>query len=120
MALDANGAFTATVSSLAEAAIIPCRGAEQVTVSFVVGAANLTDFLIEGRAHRSAGWIPLATAGGDFTTPVYPVRKASGDLNTAAAGATPHFFIMDVPGLTDIRLQAAGTSSTITGFWATR
>ena len=114
----AQGAFAnADVDTIEELATINTRGAEFLMVQFVVGTANLSDFLIEGRSHPSAGYSTLATATGDFTTPVHPVIKASGDLNAAASGATVHFVKMDVSGLYDVKLSAAGTSSTVSGYW---
>lgn len=114
----AHGAFSnADVDTLEELATIDVRGAERLFVTFVVGTANLSDFLVEGRSHPDGGLATLATATGDFTTPVFPVLKASGDLNAAASGSTVHFLVLDVRGLVSVKLSAAGTSSTVTGHW---
>lgn len=114
----AHGAFAnADVDTLEELVTIPTRAAEWLFVTFVVGTANLSDFLVEGRAHPSGGWASLATATGDFTTPVHPVIKASSDLNAAASGATVHWLKVDCAGLYEVKLSAAGTSSTVTGHW---
>ena len=110
----------ADIDALEDLITIPTRGAVALVVQFVVGTADLTDFLVQGRCHPSAGWSTLATATGDFTTPVFPIQKASGDLNAAASGATVHFLIMDCAGMHEVLLRAAGTSSTITGYWGAR
>lgn len=114
----AHGAFVnADVDTIEELATINTRAAEFLFVTFVVGTANLSDFLVEARVHPSGGWAVVATATGDFTTPVHPVIKASSDLNAAASGATVHWLKLDVAAFYEVRLSAAGTSSTVTGNW---
>lgn len=111
-----NQVISGTVTALAVFATIDVRQQENVCISFVVGVANLTDFLIEARATDGSGqWFTIATATGDFTTPVFPVLKASGDLNAAAFGATVHFVWLNCKALQTIRLSAQGAASTITG-----
>lgn len=111
------GTLNATVTALASLGVIQTCECERLTVQMVVGVANLSDFLIEGRCHPSAGYSKLADVTGDFTTPVNPIIKASGDLNAAGFGATVHFFIMDVRGLYDVKISAAGTASTVAVSW---
>ena len=113
-----SGHFTnADVDTLEDLVEIPCIGKERLAVSFVVGTANLSDFDIGGKVCDDQGYAVLATATGDFTTPVFPVIKASGDLGAAASGATVHWIVIDCRGWHTIRLRAAGTSSTVTGAW---
>ena len=103
-----------TIESLVE---IPCIGKERLAVQFVVGTANLSDFQVDGKVADDMGYSTLASATGDFTTPVLPIIKASSDLNAAASGSTVHYLVIDCRGFHTIRLQAAGTSSTVTGAW---
>ena len=112
-----SGHFTATVTALADVVLIPCIGKERLAISFVVGAANLSDVDIGGKVADDQGYAVLATATGDFTTPVFPVIKASGDLGAAASGSTVHWIVIDCRGWHTIRLRAAGTASTVTGAW---
>ena len=106
------------VTTLEGVATIDVRGCEVLWLSFLVGSAALTACNIEGRTHASGDWATLATAAGDYTTPVHPVLRASGSLVTAASGSTVHHAKLDVRGLESVRIQASsGTSSTVTGHW---
>ncbi len=116
----ASGTFlNADVDTIETLAEIPTAGAVALAVQFTVATADLTDFAVEGRVHLLAGYSTLASVTGDFTTPVFPIQKASSDLNVAAAGATVHFFIMDCCGMETVRIRAAGASSPVTGWWRT-
>ena len=94
---------------------IDADGRHTMLFTFVVGTANLSDFDVLFKAHPSGDWVQMAGDAADYTTPNYPVLKASGDLNSAAAGATVHWLLMDIKGAFKVKVQAAGTSSTIAG-----
>ena len=89
--------------------------AKVLYVQFTVAVASLTDFNVDYRAHVSGTYFNVASVAGDYTTPNAPVLKASGDLTASAAGS--HWLKLDVEGVESVRLQAAGTSSTVVGYW---
>ena len=91
------------------------HGSEYLGLSFLVGTADLTNFDIYYKFHPDGDAALAANADTDFTTPVHPVIKASGDLNVAAAGSTVHWAQLDIRGVYAIRLRAAGTSSAVSG-----
>lgn len=109
----------ADVDALESLVEITVMGAERLFVQFTVATASLSDFLVEAKASDGMGYSTMATATGDFTTPVFPILKASGDLNAAASGSTVHWMMMDCAGLHTVKLSAAGTSSVIAGQWRT-
>jgi hypothetical protein len=109
--------LNADIDTSEEVAVIDTVGYGVLAVSFLVGVADLSAFIIQGRVHPSGGWFNLAAAGADFTSPNDPILGASGDITTAADGATVHWFKMDVLGLDAVRFMVAGTSSTITGHY---
>jgi hypothetical protein len=112
-----TGTFAnADVDALEDVAIIQTRGKEILIVTFTVGVATLTNFDVQARPSTDAPYVNVADATADYTTPKFPVLKASSDLNVAAAG--DHNLILDVRGQESVKLRAAGTSSTITGFWS--
>lgn len=114
-----HGNFTNTdvdaLETLAEIRI-PAE-AETLWVQFLVATADLTDFDVAYRLHPSAGYFSIATVAADFTTPEGPVLGASGDLGVAAAGATVHWLRLDVRGVDQVRLQAAGANTVVTGYY---
>ena len=116
MQTPAFGIITNTdIDALEEIIIIPTKEFERLWISFVVGTAALSAFSVDFRVHPSGDWFAIANAAGDFTTPEGPVLGASGDLTSAAQGATVHFLNLDVQAVESVRLRAAGTSSTIAG-----
>lgn len=81
----------------------------------VTPTTNALDaFIIQGRAHPDAVYSTLASAAADYTTPNYPVLKASGDLASLAADAVG-WAIINTEGLESIKVlasaAAAGTAS---------
>lgn len=90
----------------------------RLVLTFLVGTANLTAFKVDFRAHELGDWATLASAAADYTSPEGYVIGASGDLTVAASGSTVHFLVLDVGGLQGVRIQAAGTSSTMTGHYS--
>lgn len=113
-----QGTFSnSDVDTSEDVLILGVRGHEILNLSFVVGTANLSAFTVEFRYHDEGGWVSIASAAADFTSPEGPILGASGDLTTAAFGSTVHFLSLDVRGLSGVRVKAAGTSSTITGHY---
>lgn len=90
---------------------------EYLWVQFVVGIADLSAFTVDFKVHPSSDYFTIASAAADYTTPEGPVLGASGDLTIAADGATIYWLKLDIQGILQIRIQAAGTSSTILGYW---
>lgn len=91
------------------------HGAEQAWITFTVSTAALSDFDVLFRAHQSGGAALVASVAADYTAPEGPILGASGDLTTAAAGATVHWLHLDLRGVYAFRLRAAGTASNVTG-----
>lgn len=120
MSEHAGGLISNTdVDALEQIALIPVNGRERLNVEFTVGVASLTAFEVAYKPCDSASsaFFVVANATGDFTAPSGndAVRGASGDLTGAAAGA--HWLVLDTQGIAQVRLRAAGTSSTIAGSW---
>lgn len=83
-----------------------------------VAAQDLDAFVIEGRTHQDAPYFTIANSAGDFTSPAGFMIKASASLVTLAAAGTG-WVLMDVRGLTDVRLSASSgnvAGSTITAY----
>lgn len=113
-----QGTFAnADVDSSEDVLILGVRGHQTLWLSFVVGTANLTAFTVDYQMHEDGAWATTVSAGAKYTTPTQPVIVASGDLNTAASGATVHYLALNVLGVSGVRIKAAGTSSTITGHY---
>ena len=82
---------------------------DRMTVAITeTGAANALDaFTVAYMYHPSGGWITVASAGADYTTPNDPVIKASGDL-TALLTNTSGWAILDIRGAYGVRFAASG------------
>ncbi len=102
-----------------ETLIVLARVALKGNMSRLFAAVNVSDdvavdqFEVRGRVGGEE--VTLASAGSDFTTPVFPILGASGDLVAQAANTTGWFFA-DVEGLDEVSLWAAcaaGGPSTI-------
>jgi hypothetical protein len=118
MGYSMNGSFSnADVDASEDVVTIRCRDMEELFLSFVVGTANLGAFTVEYRVAAEGGWFTVASAAGDYTSPTGVILGASGDLTTAASGATVHWLNLSVKAVHDVRIKAAGTSSTIAGHW---
>lgn len=105
------------VDSSEDVLILGVRGHQTLWLSFVVGTANLTAFTVDYQMHEDGAWATTVSAGAKYTTPTQPVIVASGDLNTAAFGATVHYLCLNILGVAAVRIKAAGTSSTISGHY---
>lgn len=103
------------IDTIEDVATISCHGFKALWLEFAIAVASLSAFTVEYRLTGSGTWLPMASAGADYTTPVHPVLKASGNLVTAAAGQ--HFLKLDIAGVHEVRIRAAGTSSTLNGTW---
>lgn len=75
--------------------------------------AALDAFQIQGRPHGSVNYQSLYSTAGAFTSPAGLIIGASGDLTTQGAGTTG-WFIMEVRGLRDIRIQASANTNPAT------
>lgn len=70
------------------------------------GANALDLFDVYGKFTETGNEVKLSTNAGDYTTPTYPILKASASPVTLAGGATAWFF-MDVTGLCEVTLKAS-------------
>lgn len=111
-----SGVFSNTdVDASEDVATIDVRDYNTLFLSFLVGTANLTAFVVVIKVAPGGDELTIASASAHYTSPSGVVLGASGDLTTAAAGATPHWLRLDVRGVDTVILRAAGTSSTVTG-----
>lgn len=76
-----------------------------LNVQVNVATNALAQFNIQAQVHSDAPFIDLATATTDFTTPKYPMLRASGDLAAQAVGNG--WFVVDCSGYSAIKLSAA-------------
>ena len=113
-----SGSFSATVTASAQVAEINTREFTTLFVSFIVGVADLSAFTVEYKVDpNSTQYASIASVAADYTSPEGVVLGASSDLTIAAAGATVQFLMLDVRGVQAVRLKAAGTASTVTGYY---
>lgn len=111
-----SGAFSnSDVDALESIVTFNVRNNEVCWISFVVGTASLTAISFDFRLHAAGDWFVIGDVSADFTSPEGPILGASADLTTAASGATIHWVRLDVRGVHEVRVRAAGTNSTITG-----
>lgn len=103
----------ADIDALEDVAVLDVSGFSVMWLEFTIAVAALTAFSIEYRLSGLGNWLPMASAGADFTTPNHPVLKASGAVNTAGLGN--HWVKLDIKGVHSVRIRAAGTSSTLNG-----
>jgi hypothetical protein len=113
-----SGRFeNADVDTSEELVEIPCRNIERLWVTFTVTSAALSGFTVDFKVNSGGDWASIGAVAGDYTSPEGPILGASGDLTVAAADGTVHFINLDVRGVHKVRLQAAGTSSAVSGHW---
>jgi len=77
-------------------------GRDVMYVDLTTTGDTLSGFSVEYRAHENAQYQTVAEAAADYTTPIAPVVRASGDLTIAAVG--DHALILDVRGIESVRL----------------
>lgn len=97
---------------------IPVAGLMDLAVQLACVGQDLDALLVEGRVHQDAAFFTIASAAGDFTSPVGFMLKASGSPVTLAAAASA-WFLMDVRGLFEVRVSASSgnvAGSTLTGY----
>lgn len=104
------------IDALEDVLIADVSGFKVMWLDLLIGVAALTAFTVEYRVTGLGAWLPMASAGADYTTPVAPVLKASGALPTATPGQ--HFLKLDITGIHSVRIRAAGTNTTIVGSWS--
>lgn len=95
---------------------IDVSGFQVLWLELVLTVAALTAFTVEYKLVGTGSWLPMASAGANYTGPVHPVLKASGDLNLLAVGTG--FLKLDITGVARVRIRAAGTSSVLNGNWS--
>lgn len=117
MSLSKRGTFeNLDIDTIEDVATIDVADYSVLWLQFAVAVASLTAFTVEYRTTTDAPWMLMASVAGDYTTPVHPVLKASGNLVTAAAG--DRWVKLDVTGVHSVRVRAAGASSTIVGYYS--
>lgn len=91
------------------ARINPPAGVELLGVSIRVaaGSADLDQFELHGKIGDAQ--FNFADAQGEFTSPQWPIRRASGDLTALGAGEAG-YLVLDVRGLSEIVLYAASAA----------
>jgi len=67
-------------------------------------------FIVSLRATKNAPWVIHASSAGSFTTPVHPLKSASGSPVTLAAAASQRM-TFEVSSFDAIRLQASGSGA---------
>jgi len=87
---------------------INTRGLQQLAVQFVVTTQNLDAFIVEGRPEGSPTYSTITSAV--TATPGGVVIAASGTLASAAAGTTLHFCILNVRGLSFVRIKGSAAA----------
>lgn len=81
----------------------------RAAVSAAVTGQNLDAFRISFKYHPDQAYILVASAGVDYTTPNWPVLKASGDLTGLAAAATGSC-ILDTTGVVAMLVEASSAN----------
>jgi len=99
-------------STLTEVVVINLRDCSQAVVEITPTGQAFNACQIQGKVGMgSEFWVPLASVAGDYTTPNYPVRKASASLVTLGAGTTG-WAIVDVGGFSALRIVASSAAGT--------
>jgi len=104
----------ADVDTIEELCSITVTGYDKCTVVFTVATAALSDFNVD-LSNDATTFYTVATAAADYTNPAGHIYGASGDLTVAATSGTHWIEVDGLAGLDTLRLQAAGTSSAVTG-----
>ncbi len=97
------------VAGLTTAATIPVEGLEQIGIEILndAGGSDLDALNVDFLFHPDAtDWYTVATAGADYTTPVWPVLKASADPTGLTAGSSVGI-VLDVRAAYQVRIQAS-------------
>lgn len=104
----------ADVDTIETLCTITVTGYDKCSMVFTVATAILSDFNVD-LANDATTFVTIATSATDYTSPAGHIYGASGDLTVAATSGT-HFVEVDgLAGWDTLRLQAAGTSSAVTG-----
>jgi hypothetical protein len=111
-----NLSYTGTAASASTTTIctIPtCENGVQrmgITVTNNDAAAALDAFVLSVRTGQSTVFHTIASAAGDFTSPVAPLVRAVGAPVTLAATASA-FLLVDCYGLAEVRIAASGNAA---------
>lgn len=111
----------AVTGSLAVLATIDTTLYEKLIVQLTVATNALNQFTIQGQVQGDAPFVALATATTDFTTPKYPMLRASGDLAAQAVGNG--WFAIDCSSFVAIKISAASgnvAGSVVDVYWGLR
>ena len=112
-----NGTFSNLDVDASEVVLeVIVREHRHMWVTFVVGVASFTAFVVAYQAYPGGAFVTVASATADYTTGIDvdgPVRGASGDLTGAAAGT--HWLALNLGGVHAVRLSAAGANTTVVG-----
>lgn len=106
-----------TVTALADVATFDVNSLERLTLDIGITNAALTAFELWYRCNSDGNFFKFASAAADFTSPAGIMVGCAKDDNTAidmttAASGTKASIVLDVRGLSDIKIRAAsGTSS---------
>ena len=101
-----NLAVSVAATGNTDLLIIPCLGLDRIMVEFAVTVQALDAFIIQAKATMAAAFVTLYSVTTDYTSPKGLLIGASGDLTLQGAGTTG-WFIMEVSGLTEIKVQAS-------------
>jgi hypothetical protein len=110
------GVEAATVTTLAQIAEINTAGFGRLYFAFTVADAALTAFEVRMRPSADGPQFTLGSVAADYTTPEGLILGASGDLTIAGTSGN-HFVFLDVRGVHEIEIWAAGTSSVVAASW---
>lgn len=87
-------------------AVFDVTALSRLSVEIGLATQAFDAFGIDIKLAGSENWLPIASAGADYTTPKAPLLRASGDLTALAAGAKG-FFQMDTQGIAFVRYFAS-------------
>ena len=106
---------TTTVTSSATTILVAGTGggdtAQVMGIQVTNTGAAFTAFTIEVRCGSSAVWTEIASAAGDFSTPLSPMLRVVGAPVTLANAATC-FILLLMQGIHEVRLKATCGTST--------
>lgn len=84
---------------------------EEIALTIKNNGPNAFDaFEIRGKTHLDAAEVPIATIAGDFSTPLFPMRRSIGTPVSLASGASAMIF-MNVAGLSELSVWASAATN---------
>lgn len=92
------------------------QGYERLAFRIAPVSQNLTALSIQAKIGAAdSNYVTLFSAAGDFTSPAGLVKDASGDLTKLAAASTG-WCVLDVSGLTEIRVNVTAAGAGTCGY----